>query len=114
MEIDMLDRLQKNATLEDVINEVSKIRSAVTDAVDDGMALARHWERRGVERFRPLAFDLFRFGVRVYHAHQPQFLNEFVLENVDLYAASGAFVGSPEMRAATLESLWLSLRAPRR
>jgi tetratricopeptide (TPR) repeat protein len=84
-----------------------------TDAVDDGMALARHWERQGVERFRPLAFDLFRFGVRVYHAHQPHFLNEFVLENVDPDASSGAFVGSPEMRAATLESLWLSLRAPR-
>ena len=89
-------------------------RADATDAVDEGMALARHWERRGVERFRPLAFDLFRFGVRVYHAHQPQFLNEFVLENVDPDASSGAFVGSPEMRAATLESLWLSLRAPRR
>ena len=40
MEIDMLDRLQKNATVEDVINEVSKIRSAVTDAVDDGIKSA--------------------------------------------------------------------------
>jgi hypothetical protein len=81
-----------------------------TDAVDEGMALARYWERRGVDRFRPVAFDLFRFGVRVYHARQPQFLNEFLLENLDPAASSGAFVGSPEMRAATLESLWLSLR----
>jgi hypothetical protein len=74
------------------------------------MALARYWEHRGVERFRPVAFDLFRFGVRLYHAHQPQFLNEFLLENLDPAASSGAFVGSPEVRAATLESLWLSLR----
>jgi hypothetical protein len=85
-----------------------------TDAVDEGMALARYWEQRGVDRFRPLAFDLFRFGVRVYHAHQPQFLNEFLLENLDPAASSGAFVGSPEMRATTLESLWLSFRGPRR
>jgi tetratricopeptide (TPR) repeat protein len=85
-----------------------------TDAVDEGMALARYWERRGVDRFRPIAFDLFRFGVRLYHAHQPQFLNEFLLENLDPASSSGDFVGSPEVRAATLESLWLLLRHPRR
>jgi hypothetical protein len=85
-----------------------------TDAVDEGMAFARYWERRGVDRFRPIAFDLFRFGVRLYHAHQPQFLNEFLLENLDPASSSGDFVGSPEVRAATLESLWLLLRHPRR
>jgi len=47
MEIDMLDRLQKNATVEDVINEVSKIRSAVTDAVDDGIKSAIKAIRQG-------------------------------------------------------------------
>jgi ElaB/YqjD/DUF883 family membrane-anchored ribosome-binding protein len=47
MEIDMLDRLQKNATVEDVINEVSKIRSAVTDAVDDGIKSAIKAIRHG-------------------------------------------------------------------
>jgi hypothetical protein len=33
-----------------------------TDAVDDGLSLVRSWEQRGLTVFRPLAFDLFRFG----------------------------------------------------
>lgn len=37
MPIDMLDRLGKPATVDDVLNEISKIKSAVTDAVDDGV-----------------------------------------------------------------------------
>lgn len=81
-----------------------------TDAVDDGLAIARQWEQRGVDRFRGLAYDLVRFGARVYGLYQPQFLNEFVVENLDPARSSGAYVGSPEMRAAALESLWLSFR----
>jgi tetratricopeptide (TPR) repeat protein len=83
---------------------------AATDAVDDGLAIARQWEQRGVDRFRGLAYDLVRFGARVYSLYQPQFLNEFVIENLDPAHSSGAYVGSPEMRAAALESLWLSFR----
>jgi len=85
-----------------------------SDAVDDALALARRWEAKGVDRFRPLAADLVRFGCRVYAMHQPQFLNEFVLENLDPSQSSGAFVASPDMRAAALESLWLSFRRPGR
>jgi hypothetical protein len=83
---------------------------AATDAVDEGLAIARQWEQRGVDRFRGLAYDLVRFGTRVYRLYQPQFLSEFVLENLDPARSSGAYVGSPEMRAAALESLWLSFR----
>src|SRR4029450_5789439 len=37
-----------------------------TDAVDEGLGLVRRWEQKGVARFRALAYDLFRFGARVY------------------------------------------------
>jgi ElaB/YqjD/DUF883 family membrane-anchored ribosome-binding protein len=40
MPIDLMDKLHKPATVEDVMNEVSKIKSAVTDAVDDGVKSA--------------------------------------------------------------------------
>ena len=59
-----------------------------TDAVDDGLALVRSWEQRGGTWFRPLAFDLFRFGARVYAHYQPQFLEEFIEDNLE----SGAVV----------------------
>jgi hypothetical protein len=82
-----------------------------TDAVDDGLALARRWEQKGVARFRGVAYDLFRFGARVYARYQPQFLNEFVLENMDPGRSSSDYVGSAEMRSAAQEALELASRA---
>jgi hypothetical protein len=52
-----------------------------TDAVDDGLALARRWEQRGVDGFREIADDLFRFGALVYGRYQPQFLGEFIADH---------------------------------
>jgi hypothetical protein len=75
-----------------------------TDLADDGLALVRQWERGGVTRFRGLAFDLFRFGARVYRAYQPQFLKEFIYENIDSSRSSPEYVDSPEMRAAAYEA----------
>jgi hypothetical protein len=75
-----------------------------TDLADDGLALVRTWEREGVTRFRGLAFDLFRFGARVYRAYQPQFLKEFIYENIDSSRSSPDYVDSPEMRAAAYEA----------
>jgi hypothetical protein len=54
-----------------------------TDAAEEGLRLARVWERRGPGGFRSLGCDLFRFGARVYQAYQPQFLAEFLLESLD-------------------------------
>ena len=65
--------------------------AAATDAVDDGMTLARYWEARGERCFRGLASELFRFGARIYQMHQPQFLTEFLLENLDPSESSDAF-----------------------
>ncbi len=74
--------------------------AAATDAVDDGMKLARHWERRGERRFRELARELFRFGARAYQMHQPHFLTEFLLENLDPLHSHDAFAADPEMHGA--------------
>ncbi|HEX3719762.1 MAG TPA: hypothetical protein VH595_17555 [Verrucomicrobiae bacterium] len=81
-----------------------------TDVVDDGLALARHWERRRAGRFRPLARELFCFGARAYQIFQPHFLNEFLLENLDPAHSSGAFADDSQMHGAALDSLWRSFR----
>jgi len=76
-----------------------------TDLADDGLGLARRWEQNGVARFRGIAYDLFRFGARVYARYQPQFLNEFVLENMDPARSSSDYVESAEMQSAAREAL---------
>ena len=76
-----------------------------TDIVDDGLTLVRQWEQRGVARFRTVAYDLFRFGARVYGRYQPQFLNEFVFDNIDPGQSSPDYVESGEMRFAAMEAL---------
>jgi hypothetical protein len=84
--------------------------SASTDAVEEGLGLVRHWEARGETRFRPLLKGLFRFGVAVYRAHQPQFLTEFVLENLDPAQPQAAFSDNSEMHAAAAEALAATAR----
>lgn len=75
-----------------------------TDLADDGLALVRQWEQHGVVRFRAVAYDLFRFGARVYRLYQPQFLNEFIFENIDPARSSEDYVNSVEIRSAAFEA----------
>ena len=74
-----------------------------TDAVDDGLGLIAKWEQKGVSRFRRCAADLIRFGARVYLVYQPQFLEEFLNENLDPDRSSHEFVVDPEIQAAVQE-----------
>src|SRR5690606_25640664 len=53
------------------------------EAMDGGLALVRHWESHGVTQHRELAARLYRLGAQLYLAHQPHFLAEFLLENLD-------------------------------
>jgi tetratricopeptide (TPR) repeat protein len=76
-----------------------------TDAADDGLALARRWEQKGVARFREIAVDLFRFGIRVYAKYQPQFLREFISDNMDPSRSCREYVESPAMCMAAQEGL---------
>ena len=79
--------------------------AAATDAADEGMKLARHWEARGERRFRDLASELFRFGARVYQLHQSHFLPEFLLENLDPSHSPDAFPVDPKMHATAGEAI---------
>jgi hypothetical protein len=77
-----------------------------TDAVDEGMALTRHWRRLGEDRLEALALDLFRFGSLVYAVCQPHFLVEFLLDSLD----SGASRGSQPMHETATHALWNAAR----
>lgn len=88
--------------------------AAATDAADDGVKLARHWATRGERRFRDLANELFRFGVRAYQIHQPHFLTEFLLENLDASYSSDAFPADPKMHQTAREAIESALAEIRR
>ena len=47
MAIDLLDKLRKPATVEDVLDEISRMKSTITDAVDDGVKSALKAIRQG-------------------------------------------------------------------
>ncbi len=61
----------------------------------------------GVDRFRNLASDLFRFGARVYAYYQPHFLHEFLSEQLDPRQSAHAYVRSREMQDAAREIVLL-------
>lgn len=86
-----------------------ELLAEAAEAVDDGMVLARNWEARGAMQFRSQAADLFRFGCRVYQTHQPHFLTEFLLENLDPARSDGAFSSDLQMHASAREALWHTL-----
>lgn len=71
--------------------------NTMTDAADEALALARHWEAKGVTRFRSLAIELFGFGANLYVRHQVHFLAEYVLDNLDPEQSADAFRDCPEM-----------------
>ena len=79
--------------------------AAATDAVEDGMKLARHWEAQGERRFHDLALELFRFGARVYQTHQSHFLTEFLLENLDPCRSHDAFPIDSKLHATAGEAI---------
>lgn len=92
---------------------IPEVVHVITDIVDEALALVRVWEQRGEPRFRPIAHDLLRFGARVYAIYQPQFLEEFVGEQLDPAGSSAAFVESEEMQAAAHDVLTLVRRDDR-
>ena len=75
-----------------------------TDTADDGLGLVHRWEQRGIDAFRMLAVDFFRFGARVYALYMPQFLEEFIAENMDPARSSPGYVNDPHIVAAANEA----------
>lgn len=80
---------------------VNALADAASEAVDSGLALARHWQAQGHGFVRPLAVRLFRFGAQLYRLHQPHFLAEFALETL----APGAFADDAELQQVATEAL---------
>jgi tetratricopeptide (TPR) repeat protein len=79
-----------------------------SETVDEGIALARHWEQRGDAGFRALAQDLFRFGCRIHQSGEPGFLAKFILESLD--PVGGALPLSAQNFSAALGALWAALQ----
>lgn len=84
----------------------AELMGAATDAVEEGVKLARLWESRGHGEFRDLLTDLFRFGAHAYRRHQPHFLMEFLLETLDPAQSSDAIPDDPALHAAAAEAIW--------
>ena len=77
-----------------------------TATVDEGLALARHWEQRGDAGFSALAQVLFRFGCRVHQRGEPGFLVKFILESLDPARARGALPVNTQNFSEALAALW--------
>lgn len=78
-----------------------QVASLASDLVDESLELVRHWNAREAGAFREIGARLFRYGAQLYRIHQPQFLAEFVEEN--LAAAPGETPAiAREVIAATL------------
>lgn len=77
-----------------------------TDAVDEGMALARYWRQLGETRLRELEGELFRFGALIYRLCQPHFLAEFLLDNLDPERSPGVPVADGNIHHLATEALW--------
>jgi tetratricopeptide (TPR) repeat protein len=92
-------------TAESARQPTAELASEVSDAIDDGLALARTWEARGARHLRPLAGRLFRLGTHFYRMYQPHFLAEFVLENLAPGEAGEGFADDAEFRAIAADSL---------
>ena len=73
------------------------LATAASDLVDESLALIRHWASRHPNAFASLALRFFRYGTQLYRLHQPQFLAEFIQENLS--------ADNPELRAIALAAI---------
>lgn len=112
--IDAVGRLLAGPAL--AVDASHALAAEAGDAIDDGLALARHWDARGIRALRPLALRLFRFGAQFYRQYQTHFLPEFLRENLPLPADDAcAFADDPaflEVAATAISSARSSLRGP--
>ena len=83
------------------------------DLIDDGLALIRQWEQRGMPHFRPLAARLYHFGAQLYRLRQPHFLAEFLLEQLDPEKSSDATPADSNLHAIADEAVATTLQALR-
>lgn len=83
----------------------------MTDAIDEGLNLARHWLQKDVPVLQPLAAELFRFGLNAYIMWQPHFLAEFILDNLDPDRTPNTEKQHPAMHQLAAEAVWQAVVA---
>ena len=88
----------------------AELVALATATVDDGLALARHWEQSGDAGFHALAQDLFRFGCRVHQGGKPDFLVKFILESLDPAKARGTLPMNAQNFSEALAALWSAVK----
>ena len=81
------------------------IARAASDVVDEALALARHWSALGAGEFGPLVPRLYLFGARLYSVHQPHFLGEFLLEQLEVSPTPELLTIATHALAAALTNL---------
>ncbi|HEY1064617.1 MAG TPA: hypothetical protein VGE52_00845, partial [Pirellulales bacterium] len=79
--------------------------SATLTAVNEGLALARHWEQQGVRQFQWLATEMITFGGRLSETYQPHLLGEFFLSHLDPTRTTEKIAWRPELRASAIALL---------
>lgn len=79
--------------------------SAALAAVNEGLAIARHWEHRDVRQFERLATEMMTFGGRLSETYQPHLLGEFFLSHLDPAHTPEKIAWRPELRASALALL---------
>jgi tetratricopeptide (TPR) repeat protein len=79
--------------------------SDATDAVEDALAVERHWEQHGFEGLRPIACELFQLGLHVYRVCQPHFFADFLIESMDPEMSPGAPFADPGFQGAAARAL---------
>jgi tetratricopeptide (TPR) repeat protein len=79
--------------------------SDATDAVEEGLAVERHWEQQGFDGLRPLACELFQVGLHIYRVCQPHFFADFLVESMDPEMSPGAPFVDPNFQAAAARAL---------
>ena len=80
--------------------------SVATDAVDEAMALLRHWKFQGESELTKLTLEIFRFGCRVYESCQPHFLAEFLTECLEPELFGKAIPLQREILDAAQAAIW--------
>lgn len=79
----------KLTALEQGRHDTEEAAFELTDLADASLALARQWAERDAARFEPFVQRFFRFGLEVYSRTCPRFLDEFILEHVEMPEATG-------------------------
>lgn len=80
-----------------------------TDAVDEAMTLARHWNAPSRATLAQPVRDLFRFGCRIYAESQPHFLAEFLMETLSATTSGRVVFVDEEIFQAAQTSIWSAL-----